>query len=116
MRVYQFDKCCIISARCRASRQPLAKPGPVPGLTRAETSAPRSVQAIERVGQLSEAVQDEAAEILLSLAAKRAEPIHLDDDTREAVREGKAQSGREDSRRTRRWPRSSPPRRMRARE
>jgi hypothetical protein len=59
---------------------------------------------------------DEAAEILLSLAAKRAEPIHLDDDTREAVREGKAQSGREDSRRTRRWPRSSPPRRMRARE
>ena len=51
-------------------------------------------EAIERVRQLPEAVQDEAAEILLSLASKRAEPVHLDEGTRQAVREGKAQAGR----------------------
>ncbi len=41
-----------------------------------------------------EADQDEAAEILLSLASKRAEPVHLDEEIRQAVREGKAQAGR----------------------
>jgi hypothetical protein len=51
-------------------------------------------EAIKRVRQLPEAVQDEAAEILLSLASKRAEPVHLDQETRPAVREGKAQAGR----------------------
>jgi hypothetical protein len=51
-------------------------------------------EAIERVLQLPEAVQDEAAEILLSVASKRAEPVYLDDETRKAVREGKAQASR----------------------
>jgi plasmid stabilization system protein ParE len=51
-------------------------------------------EAIERVRQLPEAVQDEAAEILLSLASKRAEPVHLDEPTRQAAREGKAQASR----------------------
>jgi predicted transcriptional regulator len=51
-------------------------------------------EAIKRVPQLPEADQDEAAEILLSLASKRAEPVHLDEEIRQAVREGKAQAGR----------------------
>jgi len=51
-------------------------------------------EAIERVRQLPEAIQDEAAEILLSVASKCAEPVRLDDGTRIAVREGKAQAGR----------------------
>ena len=51
-------------------------------------------EAIERVRQLPEAVQDEAAEILLSPASKRAEPVHLDEPTRQAAREGKAQASR----------------------
>lgn len=51
-------------------------------------------KAIKRVRQLPEAVQDEAAEILLSLASKRAEPVHLDEETRKAVREGRAQARR----------------------
>ena len=51
-------------------------------------------EAIERVRQLPEALQDEAAEILLSLTSKCAEPVHLDDATRTAVREGKAQASR----------------------
>ncbi len=32
--------------------------------------------------------------MLLSLAAKRAEPVRLDEETRKAVREGKAQASR----------------------
>jgi predicted transcriptional regulator len=51
-------------------------------------------EAIERVRQLPEALQDEAAEILLSLVSKCAEPVHVDDETRTAVREGKAQASR----------------------
>jgi predicted transcriptional regulator len=51
-------------------------------------------EAIERVRQLPEALQDEAAEILLSLASKCTEPVCLDDATRTAVREGKAQASR----------------------
>jgi predicted transcriptional regulator len=51
-------------------------------------------EAIERVRHLPEALQDEAAEILLSLVSKCAEPVHLDDETRTAVREGKAQASR----------------------
>jgi predicted transcriptional regulator len=51
-------------------------------------------EAIERVRQLPEALQDEAAEILLSLASKCAEPVSLDDGTRIAVREGKSQASR----------------------
>jgi hypothetical protein len=51
-------------------------------------------EAIRRVRELPEAIQDQAAEILLSIAAKRAEPVHLENETRKAVREGKAQAGR----------------------
>jgi predicted transcriptional regulator len=51
-------------------------------------------EAIKRVRELPEADQDEAAEILLSLASKRVHAVHLDDETRTAVREGKAQADR----------------------
>ena len=49
-------------------------------------------EAIKRVRELPEPDQDEAAEILLSLASKRAQTVHLNDETRTAVREGKAQA------------------------
>jgi predicted transcriptional regulator len=51
-------------------------------------------EAIERIRHLPEPLQDEAAEILLSLVSKCAEPVRLDDATRAAVREGKAQASR----------------------
>jgi hypothetical protein len=51
-------------------------------------------EAIERVRQLPDADQDEAAEILLSLASKQAGSVRLDDETRAAVREGQAQARR----------------------
>jgi predicted transcriptional regulator len=51
-------------------------------------------EAIKRVRELPEADQDEVAEILLSLASKRAHAVHLDDETRTAVREGKTQADR----------------------
>ena len=51
-------------------------------------------EALEKVRQLPDPLQDEAAEILLSIASKCAEPVRLDDTTRSAVREGKAQAGR----------------------
>jgi len=51
-------------------------------------------EAIKRVRELPEADQDEVAEILLSLASKRGQAVHLDDETRTAVREGKAQADR----------------------
>ena len=51
-------------------------------------------EAVKKIQQLPEAAQDEAAEILLSLAAKCSEPVQLDDATRKAVREGKAQAER----------------------
>ena len=51
-------------------------------------------EAIKRVRKLPEAIQNEAAEILFAVAAKRAEPVHLDDDTRKAVLEGKTQARR----------------------
>jgi hypothetical protein len=51
-------------------------------------------EAIETVRQLPEPLQDEAAEILISLASKCTEPVRLDDGTRIAVREGKAQASR----------------------
>jgi predicted transcriptional regulator len=49
-------------------------------------------EAISKVRELPEAEQDEAAEILLSVAAKKGGPIHLDDETRAAVREGREQA------------------------
>jgi predicted transcriptional regulator len=51
-------------------------------------------EAIKKVRELPEADQDEAAEMLLSVAAKHTEPVQLDDETRAAVREGKEQARR----------------------
>jgi len=51
-------------------------------------------EAIKKVRELPEADQDEAAEILLSVASKRGEPVHLDDETRAAIREGRDQARR----------------------
>ena len=51
-------------------------------------------QAIEKVRELPDADQAEAAEILLSVASKRAAPVKLDDETRSAVLEGREQARR----------------------
>ena len=51
-------------------------------------------QALEEVRKLPDADQDQVAEALFDLAAQRREPVHLDDDTRAAVREGLAQARR----------------------
>jgi len=54
----------------------------------------RLEKAIEKIRELSEADQDEAADMLLLVAARNTEPIRLDDDTREAISEGRAQARR----------------------
>ena len=51
-------------------------------------------QAVAKIRELPEADQDMAAEILFALAAKRDEPIELDDETRAAIREGLAEAER----------------------
>lgn len=51
-------------------------------------------EAIAKVRELPDEGQDEAAEILLALAARQREPISLDDDTRAAVRAGVTQARR----------------------
>jgi predicted transcriptional regulator len=51
-------------------------------------------EAIKKVRELPEADQDEAAEILLSVALRKGEPVRLDDETRAAVREGRDQARR----------------------
>ena len=51
-------------------------------------------EAIKKVRELPEADQDEAAEIFLSVALKKGEPVRLDDETRAAVREGREQARR----------------------
>lgn len=51
-------------------------------------------EAIKKVRELPEAEQNEAAEILLSVAAKNAAPIVLDEETSAAVAEGLAQAER----------------------
>jgi predicted transcriptional regulator len=43
--------------------------------------------AIKKVRELPESDQDEAAELLFSVASKN-EPVRLDDETRAAIREG----------------------------
>lgn len=53
-------------------------------------------QVIEKLRKLPEAEQNEAAELLLNLVARRYEPIELDADTRSAVEEGLAQVERGD--------------------
>lgn len=50
--------------------------------------------AIKKVRELPEFDQDEAAEMLLSVASGRAEPVHLGEETRAAVREGQEQARR----------------------
>jgi predicted transcriptional regulator len=51
-------------------------------------------EAIKKVRELPEADQNEAAEMLLSVASKSDAPVRLDDETRTAVREGQAQARR----------------------
>ena len=51
-------------------------------------------EAINKVRELPESEQDEAAEMLLSVASKKAGTIRLDDETRAAVREGREQARR----------------------
>jgi predicted transcriptional regulator len=51
-------------------------------------------EAIKKVRELPASEQDEAAEMLLSLAARAAEPVRLDDETRAAIREGREQARR----------------------
>ena len=51
-------------------------------------------EAINKVRELPEAEQNEAAEMLLSVASKRGEPVRLDDETRAAIREGREQARR----------------------
>jgi predicted transcriptional regulator len=51
-------------------------------------------EAIKKVRELPDSVQDEAAEILFSVAARQGELIGLDEETRAAVREGRAQARR----------------------
>ena len=51
-------------------------------------------EAIEKVRALPDSVQDDAAEMLLSVAAKQGEPVRLDEETRAAIREGMAQARR----------------------
>jgi predicted transcriptional regulator len=51
-------------------------------------------EAIRKVRSLPESDQDQAAELLLLVAAKRAQPVPLDAETRAAIREGVAQARR----------------------
>lgn len=51
-------------------------------------------EAIQKVRELPEADQNEAAEMLLSVASKANEPIRLDEETRAAVRDGLQQAER----------------------
>jgi predicted transcriptional regulator len=51
-------------------------------------------EAVAKVRELPEADQDEAAEMLLSVAARKAGPVALDEETRAAIREGREQARR----------------------
>ncbi len=51
-------------------------------------------EAINKVRELPEAKQNEAAEMLLAVASKNAAPVRLDDATRIAIREGRQQAWR----------------------
>jgi hypothetical protein len=51
-------------------------------------------QAIEQIRALPDIEQDEAAELLFNLAARANGRIRLDEETRAAVREGRAQAER----------------------
>jgi predicted transcriptional regulator len=49
-------------------------------------------EAIAKVRELPEADQEEAAAMLLSVASKNADTVKLDDATRSAIRQGRAQA------------------------
>jgi predicted transcriptional regulator len=51
-------------------------------------------QAIEKIREMPDADQDLAAEMLLSIAAKKDEPVPLDEETRAAIRQGIEQADR----------------------
>jgi predicted transcriptional regulator len=51
-------------------------------------------EAIEKVRELPDAVQDDAAQMLFSVAAKQRGPVELDEETLAAVLEGRAQAHR----------------------
>jgi hypothetical protein len=51
-------------------------------------------EAISKVRELPDAEQDEAAELLLSVAANGGGPVQLDEETRAAIREGREQARR----------------------
>jgi predicted transcriptional regulator len=51
-------------------------------------------QAIEKIREMPEAEQDLAAEVLLSIVAKKEEPVPLDKETRAAIRQGIEQADR----------------------
>jgi predicted transcriptional regulator len=51
-------------------------------------------EAIKKVRELPDSVQDDAAEMLFSVAAKQGEPVRLDEETLAAIREGRAQARR----------------------
>jgi predicted transcriptional regulator len=51
-------------------------------------------EAIKKIRELPDADQNEAAEMLLSVASKSDAPVHLDDETRAAIREGRLQAKR----------------------
>jgi predicted transcriptional regulator len=51
-------------------------------------------EAVAKVRELPESDQDEAAEMLFSVAAKKAGPVQLDEETRVAIREGREQARR----------------------
>ena len=51
-------------------------------------------EAIKKIRELPADEQDEAAEMLLSVASRQAGPVPLDDETRAAIREGRGQARR----------------------
>jgi predicted transcriptional regulator len=51
-------------------------------------------EAIEKVRELPDAVQDDAAQMLFSLAAKQGAPVELDEETLAAIRRGLEQARR----------------------
>lgn len=67
---------------------PATKSASIPHMTK------KLDQAIEKIRQLPDAEQDEAAEMLLSVASRRFGPVRLDDATRAAIREGREQARR----------------------
>ena len=47
-------------------------------------------EATKKVRELPDSVQDDAAEMLFSVAARQGEPVRLDEETRAAIRDGRA--------------------------